>query len=245
MINISAIILCKNASNSLERTLKSLEFCDEIILADDGSTDNSTEIAKKFGAKILHLPPGLGFAAKRNFAMQHATHEWVLFVDSDEVVSDQLVQSIEKSIGSELNGYLIRRTDIFMGRKLLHGEVGNVWLLRLAKKSAGKWIRNVHEIWQITGGIGKLDGALQHYPHQTVSEFISDITMYAELESKNRQQTQVITFVQLILFPPAKFVHNYFLRLGFLDGVPGLIYAWAMSLHSLCVRIFILEKYEA
>lgn len=242
---LTAIILCKNAERTLQRALDSVSFCDHIIVGDDNSVDNSIAIAKNFHADSIKISQGMNYAQKRNYLLQYAQTEWVLFVDADEVVSTHLKGSIQKNIvESDAQGFFIRRMDVFFGKKLLHGETANTWLLRLARKEAGTWERSVHEIWHVKGKTGRVEGELLHYSHPDLEEFMDKINTYTELEAQERKEesTTWVTSAQLFVYPQLKFIQNYILRLGFLDGFPGLVMAWMMSLHSLCVRIKILEK---
>jgi glycosyltransferase involved in cell wall biosynthesis len=253
--NITAIVLCKNGQDTLAKCLDSLHFCDAIIVGDDASTDTSIEIAKSHHADVIKVPAGKDFSQKRNFLLEYARTEWVLFVDTDEVVSKELVEEITKNqeSGSKNQGFYIRRQDVFMGKKLMHGETAHTKLLRLARVGTGKWKRSVHEVWDIPGPIGELSGELLHYSHPTLGEFLDKINRYTEIEakfklqisnSKKRSKLEVQTknYFQLFVYPIAKFIQNYFFRLGILDGYPGFIMAWMMSFHSLCVRIKVLEK---
>jgi glycosyltransferase involved in cell wall biosynthesis len=244
---ITAIILCKNAEATLQKTLDSVAFCDHVIVGDDGSTDESVAIAKKFHADSIKLSRGMNYSQKRNYLLQYAQTEWVIYIDSDEIISKPLREEILlqiKSTGAQ--GFLIKRMDIFMGRMLRHGETASTWLLRLARKNAGTWERAVHETWEVSGKIERLDGELLHYSHPDLEEFMDKINMYTQLEAEARISKSyflsLISYLQLFFFPPAKFIQNYILRMGFLDGFPGFVIAWMMSLHSLCVRIKILEK---
>lgn len=244
--NITAIILCKNGQKTLAKCLDSLSFCESIIVGDDSSSDTSIAIAKAHRADVIKVPASNDFSAKRNFLLDYVRTEWALFVDVDEVVSKELIGEIDggKWRIDNVNGYFIPRNDMFMGRKLSHGETAHTKLLRLARVGAGKWKRAVHEVWDISGKTGTLTGELLHYSHPTLEEFFEKIDRYTEIEahSKRVSKFKIPKYIQLFLYPPAKFIQNYILRLGFLDGFPGYTMAWMMSFHSLCVRIKTLEK---
>lgn len=246
---LSAIILCRANDKLLEAAIRSLTFATEIILAVDGKIETIGKINASPLIRKIALSPNLSFASKRNEALSFASQDWVLFIDSDEQVSPVLAKSIETAIKtSTFSGYQMKRSDFFMGSRLRFGETGSMWLLRLAKKSAtlssGGWKRRVHEVWNIEGPIGKLKGEIMHTPHSTLESFFEKINRYTELEVEERVGSflRVITIFQLLFYPPAKFIQNYVFKLGFLDGYPGLIMAWMMSFHSLCVRIKMLEK---
>ncbi len=123
------------------------------------------------------------------------------------------------------------------GRMLKHGEVGNIILLRLAKKGTGKWEGPVHEQWKISGKTELLKNPLDHYPHPTISEFLSEINYYTDLRAEELYKKKVkSTWLSVITYPKTKFILNFFFKRGFQDGLPGLVFAIMMSLHSFLVR---------
>jgi len=126
------------------------------------------------------------------------------------------------------------------GNELMWGETGQLQLIRLARRQMGRWHRPVHEIWRIKGSVGQLKSPLYHYPHPTLADFFNKINHYTNIEAGYRRRQ--FDLFELIFYPPGKFFYNYFIKLGFLDGIPGLIMAVMMSLHSLLVRIKLYEK---
>ncbi len=244
-MKISAVVLTKNSAAKLGDCLPSLDWCQEIIVIDDFSTDNTVEVAKKFTYKIYEHHLHHDFASQRNFGLNKTANDWVLFVDSDEVVPRALAAEIVKKVnGPAINGYRLKRQDYFMGKKLRFGETSQVKLLRLARKSTGKWVRPVHEIWQVKGRVGELDNPLEHFPHPKLNEFLAEVNNYSDIEANFRLEKARLlrVFLELILFPPAKFIYNYVFCLGFLDGLPGLVMASVMSYHSILVRLKLIYK---
>jgi len=240
---ISAIVLTKNSASTLGRALKSLAWCDEIIVVDDDSADETAAIAKAHEAVLFNHLLNEDFAQQRNFGLSKAKSEWLLFVDSDEVVSSQLAEEIRRVVRISndqypmTNGYYVKRKDFVFGKWLEHGETANVKLLRLAKRDAGKWERSVHEVWDIHGHVGELVNPLLHYPHPTVREFIDDINWYSRINAKLLQKEgKKSSLFEIVFYPIAKFKQNYILRLGFLDGTPGILMAILMSFHSFFTR---------
>ncbi len=233
---ISAVVLTHNDEAILPRCLKSLSWCDEIIVIDDESTDGTIGIANKSGAKVFSRKLNDDFAGQRNFGLEKAKGEWVLFVDSDEVVSRELADEIQ-GLSYNKNGYLFKRKDYWGGRWLAHGETGNIKLLRLAKKDAGKWKQPVHEEWKIAGKVGTLAHPLLHYPHQNVAQFLDEINRYSTLYANYLYRHGVREPAwQILGKPAAKFFLNSIVRLGFLDGTAGIMVALMMSFHSFLVR---------
>lgn len=231
---LTAIVLTKNEAKNIADCLASLGWVDELIIIDDYSKDATVTLAKKAGAKIYRRKLNNNFASQRNFGLKKARGEWVLFVDADERVSQKLKEEIKKAIQNpRYQGYYLRRLDYLWGQPLRHGEPGHIWLLRLAKKNAGCWQRQVHEVWQIKGPTAKLKKPLIHYPHQNLSEFIDHLNFHSTLHSQALQKEgKNYSIIKLIFLPIIKFFQNYFFRLGFLDKMPGLIAALMMSWHS-------------
>lgn len=240
---ISAVVLTKNEEKNIIDCINSLQWCDEIVVIDDFSEDRTVELLEEQKNKKIrifgrHL--SLDFAAQRNFGLEKASGDWVLFVDADERISVSLQYEIVGLIHETIenySGYSIRRTDTIWGRTLRFGEVGGIKLLRLGRKNSGKWTGHVHETWKINGKVGELKNAILHYPHQSISEFLHEINFYTDIRAKELFDKKTKAYwLSVILYPKVKFLQNYLFKLGFLDGIPGLIIALLMSLHSFLVR---------
>lgn len=241
---ITAVVLTKNEEKNIKACLESLKWCDEIVVIDDYSSDKTTSIAKKSSDAVFQRNLNNDFAAQRNFGLQKAKSEWVLFIDADERVSKALAQEImpyvqvQKHFGSVTatthRGFYINRNDFLWSRLLKHGEWGNCTFLRLARKNAGKWRRRVHEYWDIKSeNCATLRNAILHYPHPTLREFIADIERYSTIHAEeNYKEGKRSDLFKIIFYPKLKFFKNYFLKLGFLDGHQGFMVAMLMSFHS-------------
>jgi len=245
-MKVSAVVIARNEEENIEDCLKTLVWCNEVILVNDSSSDKTIEIAKRFDVKIFNRELSDDFSGQRNFALTKATGEWVLFVDADERVSDQLSKEILFKIKEEnKDGYFIKREDFVWGSSLKHGEVGKIMLLRLGRKKAGVWEGKVHERWSIKGQTGILENPLFHFPHKNVEDFLRAVNHYSDLRAKELFEKKVKSnWFKIILYPKAKFFKNYFLQLGFLDGIPGLIHALLMSFHSFLVRAKLWQLYN-
>lgn len=237
-MGISAIILSHNSEKTLLQTIQSVAFCDEIIVIDDESFDNTATIAKKMKASVFTHPVNDNFSAQRNFGLTKAKNEWVLFVDSDEIVSVDLASEIQDAVRkAEVNGFYLKRLDVLWGRELQHGETDRVRLLRLGKIGKGKWLRPVHEVWNISGVVGTLNHPLHHFPHPNVAQFLTNINIYSTINARHLYSSRVsVNGSHIVLYPVAKFIQNYIFRKGFLDGMPGMLVAVMMSFHSFLTR---------
>jgi glycosyltransferase involved in cell wall biosynthesis len=270
---ISAVVLTKNEEKNITRCLGSLLWCEEIVVVDDYSDDETLNIIQKLKVKSQNYlscpvsPAGRrqagnskikiyqkhlnnDFSEQRNFGLTKAKGDWILFVDADEVISKSLAFEIQDQIPNIKNqrynlnlktniikGFYLKRNDYFLGRWLKHGETGNIKLLRLAKKGTGHWQGRVHERWVIQGQTVLLDNPLLHYPHPTVSSFLKNINSYTNIVAQSwRQEGRKMPFWEIPIFPLGKFIDNYFIKLGFLDGIEGFIMAILMSFHSFLAR---------
>jgi glycosyltransferase involved in cell wall biosynthesis len=208
-----------------------------VIVIDDASEDATRDIATACGANVfIHALDG-DFAKQRNFALGKASGDWILFVDSDEVISPELAREIQDAIKKQYVGYRFARQDIFYGKPLLYGETNRTRFLRLAKRGIGMWVRPVHEVWDVNGDVGQLVHPIIHAPHVSVSTFLSDINRYTTLDAHYFfTNGRRVSGWQVIAYPCAKFFVNYILYQGWRDGVRGTIIALMMSMHSFLTR---------
>lgn len=242
---VSAIILTKNEEENIIDCIAGLSFVQEIIIVDDYSEDKTIELverSKDKRIKIFRNKLKNDFSKQRNFALQQAQGEWVLFLDADERVPESLAYEISNvSISAEIvnkyQGFYVKRRDFIWSKELKYGETGNIKLLRLAKKNAGNWEGKVHEEWKIKGQVSELKNPILHYPHKNLNEFLKEINFYTDLRAKELfEKGTRSNFVSIIAYPKAKFFLNYIFKKGFKDGIPGLIFAILMSFHSFMVR---------
>lgn len=225
-MGLSVVILTNKSSAKIATTIRSVSFADEVIL-----------IPNRKG-------PVTDFSSARNSGLSKAKNDWVLFVDDDEVVSQGLAdESIEATRSDEFSGYYLRRLDKYHGQILHYGETGNTKIIRLARKNAGHFVRPVHEVWRINGFVGQLRQPLIHERGELVAPFVDRMIRYSPLDAGQlSKENKPFTYRRLLLNPIAKFILNYFLKLGFLDGYLGLFQAYLMSIQSLTVRIFQWQK---
>ena len=236
---ISAVVLTKNEENNIVDCLESISFCDEIIIVDDNSNDRTLELLSNFKVKLYKRSLNDNFSIQRNFGLEKATGDWVLFIDADERVTPLLKKEIlyKTEANGEVSGFYFRRKDYFIGKPLNHGETASIRLLRLVKKRKGIWYGRVHEVINVSGKTGSMENPIIHYPHKTLSEFLSEISSYSTLRAKELFESGKKTnFLSIILYPKAKFLLNFFIKKGFMDGIYGFVFAILMSFHSFLVR---------
>ena len=234
---LSVAIITLNEESNLARTLSSVQFADEIIVVDSGSTDRTLEIAASFNATIFHQPWN-GFVAQKNFAIEQCTGDWVLSLDADEALTPELQSEIRSLFSSDpfADAYLIRRRNLFLGRWIRHGGYYPDFKLRLFRRHAANFApparftdRPVHETIAIEGILETLSNDLIHHAYPTIDSYIDHLNRYSTLSAqivigKGRPNPSTPVLVYNTLLRPAlTFLHNYFFRLGFLDGREGFL----------------------
>lgn len=223
---LSAVLITFNCAGPLRATLESLRFCEEIIAVDSGSTDDTVAVLEEFGAHVIH-EPWRGFGPQKQFAVDAARHDWVLCIDSDEIVSPELQQSIEQALQTPVDtAYEFPRRNRFLGRYLRHGEGYPDYSLRLYDRRKARWTDDVvHEKVITLGRVGRLKGDLLHHSEDSIETYLAKQNRYTTLAAQSlvAEGAQVSTS-KLVLSPLFRFFKFYFLRGGILDGVPGLIH---------------------
>jgi glycosyltransferase involved in cell wall biosynthesis len=224
---ISAVLITKNAAHQLADCLASVAFCDEIIVVDSGSNDGTAEIAERHGARVIQAE-WRGFGPQKQFAVEQASHDWVLCIDADERVSESLRGSILAALAAPTSvaGYRFARCNRFMGRYLRHGEGYPDWSLRLFDRRHARWSDDaVHERVIASGEIGTLQGDLLHESAESLEAYLGKQNRYSTLAAEEALASGKRATVMHLLFSPLlRFVKFYFLRLGLLDGLPGLVH---------------------
>jgi hypothetical protein len=222
----SIVIITLNAAHQLEACLESVKFANEIVVVDSGSRDGTEAIALKYGARVISQE-WLGFGPQKQFAVEQARNDWVLCLDADERVSQDLRSSIVATLQHpEFHAYRMARSNRFMGRYLRHGEGYPDWSLRLFNRSHARWSDDtVHEKVLTSGEIGALRGDLLHDSAENLADYLDKQNRYTSLQAEALHQAgRTAHPTQLIFSPLVRFVRFYFFRLGMLDGIAGLVH---------------------
>lgn len=250
---LTIIILTHRSDERFEKALESAQFADDVLVIANNIEEAVQTFHSSYSFQIMALnEPITDFSFVRNEALKHAKHDWVLFLDSDEVVKAESVPEIERLITTQgALGYGVRRSDVFLGKQLEYGEAGNQLLLRLGKKDSMKFSGTVHEVADIAGRVAPSSIQILHYSHPSIAAFISKIAVYAQqvasersvkMQSSKKSPSFFKLLFELFVFPPAKFLYGLLIQGGIADGWRGFVYAACMSLHSLLVRIYLYEK---
>ena len=227
--SITAIIIALNEEKLLSTCLKSLDWADEIIVIDTGSTDKTDQIAKKHKARVVEYTSGKSFSDWRNKGLKEAKGDWVFYIDADETVSGALAKEIQRAINSsEYSWYAIPRSNIIFGREFRYGGWWPDYVKRLFSKNyISGWSGNLHEEPSTKGKMGYLTNHLLHNKHETISEMVEKTNSWSEIEGKlmfdaNHPPMNVWRFSTAMF---REFWYRMVVKLAFLDGREGIIMA--------------------
>jgi glycosyltransferase involved in cell wall biosynthesis len=229
---LSVYIIAFNEEEKIESALKSVEWADEIIVADSYSTDKTADIAEKYGATVIQIPFN-GFGELRNKAIEACSHDWIFSLDSDERCTKKAREEIQKIIDSNksLDAYFIPRRNYFMGKWIKHaGFYPDFRQPQLFRKGALKFKNDaVHERYEVISNreCGYLTSFIHQVPFKNLEEMIHKANRYSTLGAQKLQETnQKSGMFKALLHGAWAAFTLYFLKLGFLDGWPGVIIAF-------------------
>ena len=224
---LSVIIPSYNEEKNIENCLKSVAWADEILVVDSFSSDRTLEIAGKYTHRILQHEYR-NSAAQKNWAIPQATHEWILLVDCDETVSKALGDEIRSllQLNPTKDGYWIFRNNYLMGKRVKYSGWGHDSVLRLFRKDVARYDeKRVHAEINISNA-GTLEGRLDHNSVSSMSVWVNKINRYSSWKADDKHEKQVpAPFLHLLFRPPLRFIKDFILRRGFLDGWRGFLIA--------------------
>lgn len=244
MNKLTVIIPCYNNEDIIRDCLESIKWADEILICDSFSTDKTLEIAREYTDRIIqheYISP----AAQKNWAIPQASNEWVLIVDTDERISEELkneIISLLKNPG-EFDGFKIPRANFSFGKRFKYGGYWPDYQLRLFKKSKGKYeLTEVHEHVLLEERAGILKNPIIHFPDREVGQVIEKFFLrFAKWEAKEKLKREKPSVVKLIFLPPKIFIYRYIFKKGFLDGIGGFIAASLWAIYIFFTYLYMLR----
>ncbi len=246
---ISVVLLTRNEENNIQACLDSCAFVQEVIVIDDGSTDQTMQIASTLGAKIFQRPMNGDWGAQQTFGIQKATQPWIFLLDADERVTPQLRESLEKAVsekGQDIS-YEIQRENHFVSGTASHGVVRPDWVLRLLPRQGAGVVGQVHPTIITPFKKQRLNGRLIHYPYSSWDSYFRKFDKYTKLAAEKYQTEgrDCRFFRDIVLRPIWAFFKVYFINRGFLDGKLGFIFSVNHYFYTLAkyVRFYYLKNY--
>lgn len=227
MIPVSVVIITHNEESNIEDALRSAADFDEIIVVDSFSADRTIEICKRYTDKV-YQHEWSGYAKQKQMAVDYAVSPWVLILDADERITAELRQEIAGIIElTDQDGFSVRRKNYFLGKWIRHSGWWPDNIPRLFRRGKGALEeREVHEKVLIRGSVGNLKGCLEHYTYRTISDYIRKMDIYTTLAAREiRKKSGRPGIVAMLMKPCTTFLKMYILRLGFLDGMHGMLLA--------------------
>lgn len=227
---LSAVIITFNEEKNIERCIRSLQaVADEVVVVDSLSTDKTRTICESMGARVIE-EPFRGHVEQKNYALSLARYPYVLSLDADEALSNELIASIlvEKKAGFQTEGYAMNRLNRYCGKWIRHGLYYPDRKLRLVKKEFATWKGiNPHDKLELSkGAIKKLRGDILHHAYDSYEQHLEKANRYSSIAAKAKiGNKQRASFLNLVVNPAWAFLNGYILRAGFLDGKEGFVIA--------------------
>ena len=248
-IPITACIITYNEADRIEACIQSLDFCEEIIVIDSGSTDDTARLASELGAKVLYRKFD-GFRSQKQFAVEQSRNDWVICMDADEVVSPKLKSNILASRNRNFDGnsgIRYARRSYYFNRYLNHGIIYPDRVFRLFNKNQAGWFgdREIHEFVVNHGKTGIIKGDLLHYPYRNFGHHIDKMRTYARMMAEYRfAKGAKPSILKLLTSPLSLLIRGLVFRLGFLDGWQGIVFHLVMAFYSLQKELFLFDLHE-
>ncbi len=235
---LSAVLITKNEESNIKNCVDHLiDWVDEIVVYDSHSTDKTILIIEEYRSpkvKVVQVE-WQGFAKTKNLAVEAATGDWILSVDADEIITPELKAEIQEKIKDpDHSGYLIPRLLYFCNQPVRYGGCYPDYQLRLFKKNAGRFVETpVHEYVKLDAAPGKLKNHMLHYSYRTMFDYWARLNRYTELDAEKKyQQGKKFRFYRVFVLQ-FELVKRLVLKMGILDGFPGIFYHIFSAVSSL------------
>lgn len=233
MAKLTALIPVGNEEHNIVEVLKSVSFADEILVVDSFSSDRTVELAKPYATRIIQREY-INSASQKNWAIPQAAHEWILIVDADERVTPELKDEILEIVRSNKKDYVaydIYFNEHFMGQRMHYSSLQTNKATRFFMRDKCRYEeKHVHADIIADGPVGVLKGRLNHNTYRDFDAFINKLNRYAWWQARDyERRVGKITIFHVVFKPFFRFCKHYFIRLGFLDGFPGFVYAYVQS----------------
>ncbi len=234
-MKVSVVIITLNNIRTIKQVLAAVvSWADEIVVVDSGSTDDTVNIADGFGCKTQYRKFD-GFGTQKRYAVEQAKNDWIFIVDADEVVTDELKNEIDIVLkGTDYQGFMIPNTLVFLGKIMRYGREYKMPHLRLFNKKFGTYNdRQVHEDVVLNGEIATLKNHVLHYSYADLAEVFQKMNNYSTRgASELHKRGKKASLLKIVTKFPVAFFTEYFIRLNFLNGYRGFVWAFTQSVYA-------------
>jgi glycosyltransferase involved in cell wall biosynthesis len=241
-------VIARDAAPRIRRCLESLAWADErIVVLDPRSCDATESIARELGARVIRHPYQ-GNVEQKNFALAQASGDWVIALDADESLSEELAAALraELASGGDCDGIEVNRVTHHLGRWIRHGDFHPDWQLRAFRRERGRWVGgNPHGRVRVPGRVRRVRGDCEHHSYTDLADQLKRVQEWSRIEAERLlAEGRRARLSDLVLRPPARFLRAYLLKAGFLDGVPGFAIAAITAFHVFLkyARLWELER---
>jgi len=225
-LKISVYMITRNNERTLEKALASVTWADEIVVVDSFSTDKTLEICRRFTDRVIQRP-WPGFREQYQHAADLTTHPWVMFIDADEEISQELADEIQRVVKEgekSFDGFIIYRRTYYLGRWIRHGAWYPDYEIRLYRREKGRWEGGLHAKIVVDGNVGSLKHEILHHTYRDISDQIRTLDLYSRIEAEDMLKAgERFRLFKLLFRPPFRLLKEYLLKQGFRDGIPGLV----------------------
>jgi glycosyltransferase involved in cell wall biosynthesis len=223
---VSVYVLTYNNRRTIERCLKSVGWAEELVIVDSISTDGTYEICQRYTDKAYQRE-WKGHRDQYQYAADLTSREWIMFVDADEEVPPELVEEIRRELKGEArdwDGFFVYRRTYYLGRWIRYGGWYPDGEIRLYRRDRGRWEGGLHAKVVVDGKVGFLKSRYLHYTYRDISDQIRTIDRYSQIAAEDMARNgERLSLFKLLFHPPFRFIKEYLFKLGFRDGLPGLI----------------------
>jgi glycosyltransferase involved in cell wall biosynthesis len=244
-LRLSAAVICRDEEDRITDCLRSVAWCDEVVVVDSGSRDGTLEIARKHATRVLHHEWS-GYVAQKNFALDQTSGDWVLCLDADERCPEPLRRAIEAALAGDppVAGFAVRRHAFYLGRWIDHGGWYPDWKLRLVRRGRARWGGvDPHDKLIPDGLVERLDGEIVHLTYRDFADHLRTVQRFSDVVATEwLREGRRFSLARALLHPPVKFVECFLWKQGFRDGWPGFVIAATSAFYVLAKHVKLWEK---
>ncbi len=245
---ITALVITYNEEEFIRDFLTSMDFADELIVVDSYSSDKTVAIVKEFPHVKLYQRKFDDFSSQKNYAIEKAANEWILFFDADEFITEPLKEEVLDTITKSTKevAYWVYRTTIYMGKEIKYSGLQNDKVIRLFKKEFCRYNgKLVHEEIEAKGEVGFLKNKMKHYSYKGIDVIINKRNKYAQLQAQALyKKGKKPTVFHFLVKPAFRFFKHFILKRGFLDGFQGFMisFVYGYTVFMRYVKLWLLQK---